>query len=68
MTSLTVRVDRGKCRGHAQCVLAAPGVFELGDDDRARVLTEVVPPEEAAAVEDAVLMCPEAAIETGQRG
>jgi len=60
---VNVRVDRDKCRGHAQCVLIAPGVFRLGDDDRARVLTEVVPPEAAAAVEDAVFMCPEAAIE-----
>jgi ferredoxin len=67
VTSLTVRVDHGKCRGHAQCVLIAPGVFELGDDDRARVVTEVVPPEAAAAVEDAVLMCPEAAIEAAER-
>jgi ferredoxin len=68
VTSLRARVDRDKCRGHAQCVLIAPEVFELGDDDRARVLTEVVPPEAAAAVEDAVLMCPEAAIEAGQQG
>jgi ferredoxin len=65
---VNVRVDRGKCRGHAQCVLIAPEVFDLGDDDRARVLTEVVPPEAEAAVEDAVLMCPEAAIEADARG
>lgn len=64
---MKVRVDRGKCRGHAQCVLIAPRVFDLGDDDRARVLTEAVPPEAEAAVEDAVLMCPEAAIEADPR-
>lgn len=60
---MKVRVDRGKCRGHAQCVLIAPEVFDLGDDDRAVVLVEIVPPGSQAAVEDAVLMCPEAAIE-----
>jgi ferredoxin len=63
---VNVRVDRGKCRGHAQCVLIAPEVFDLGDDDRAHVLSEVVPPEAAAAVTDAVLMCPEAAIEADE--
>lgn len=41
---MNVRVNHDKCRGHAQCVLIAPEVFGLGDDDRARVLTEVVPP------------------------
>jgi ferredoxin len=61
-----VRVDRDKCRGHAQCVLIAPEVFDLGDDDRARVLAEAVPPGAEEAVEDAVIMCPEAAIEASR--
>lgn len=63
---MNVRVDRDKCRGHAQCVLIAPGVFVLGDDDRARLLTGVVPPEAEEAVTDAVFMCPEAAIEADE--
>lgn len=64
---MKVRVDRDKCRGHAQCVMIAPEVFDLGDDDRAVVLTGEVPPEFTAAVEDAVIMCPEAAIAADSR-
>jgi len=62
-----VRVDRSRCRGHAQCVLIAPEVFDLGDDERVIVLTEVVPPEYWDATDDAVFMCPEAAIEADPR-
>lgn len=57
-------VDRARCRGHAQCALIAGEVFAIGADDRAVVRAEVVPPEFEGAVEDAVYMCPEAAIET----
>lgn len=63
---MKVLLDRAKCRGHAQCVMIAPEVFDLGDDDRAVVLTETVPPQYEAAVEDAALMCPEAAIQAIQ--
>ena len=61
---MRVRVDPARCRGHAQCALIAEDVFAITADDRAVVRTEVVPPESEGAVEEAVLMCPEAAIET----
>jgi ferredoxin len=57
------RIDAGKCRGHGQCELIAPQVFELGADDRGHVIADLVPAEQADAVRDAVLMCPEGAIE-----
>lgn len=60
---MIARVDISKCRGHGQCALIAPEVFELGDDDRSHVILDPVPPEHADAVRDAVVMCPEAAIE-----
>jgi ferredoxin len=60
---LIARIDAGKCRGHGQCALIAPEVFELGDDDRGHVIVDLVPPEFADAARDAVLMCPEAAID-----
>ncbi|MGH3192152.1 MAG: ferredoxin [Streptosporangiaceae bacterium] len=60
---MIARIDAGKCRGHGQCELIAPQVFELGDDDRGHVIADPVPPECADAVRDAVLMCPEGAIE-----
>ena len=60
---MIARIDAGQCRGHGQCALIAPEVFELGDDDRGHVIVDVVPPGCSAAVQDAVLMCPEGAIE-----
>jgi ferredoxin len=59
---MRVRVDYDKCEGHALCVLAAPEVFELGDDDRSRVVL-VQPGEELRAkVESAVRSCPKQAV------
>lgn len=60
---MIARIDSGKCRGHGQCAQIVPEVFALGDDDRGHVIGELVPSGLAAAVEDAVLMCPEGAIE-----
>jgi ferredoxin len=49
------------CQSHGECCFAAPEVFELGDDD---VLKWVEHPDESqrSAVEQAVLVCPVAAI------
>ncbi len=60
---MIARIDAGKCRGHGQCELIAPEVFELGEDDRGHVIADPVPASCAAAMHDAVLMCPEGAIE-----
>lgn len=60
---MIARIDSGKCRGHGQCELIAPEIFELGDDDRGHVISDLVRSECADAVQDAVLMCPEGAIE-----
>jgi len=37
---MKVIVDRDLCEGHARCVEAAPGVFEIGDDDEMRIIDE----------------------------
>jgi ferredoxin len=60
---MIARIDAAKCRGHGQCELIAPEVFALGDDDRGHVIVDTVPPGCAESVRDAVLMCPEGAIE-----
>lgn len=57
-----VVIDQSRCKGHGQCAAVAPAVFELGDDDRGRVVAREVPREYADLVDDAILMCPEAAI------
>lgn len=59
---MKVIVDPNLCEGNARCVEAAPDVFELGDDDQARVLIEHPDESRRAAVERAVRVCPRQAI------
>lgn len=58
---MKVIVDRALCQVHAQCVFAAPEVFELDDDDR---LVHVAEPDDGLidAVEEAARACPVQAI------
>ncbi|OUC97582.1 ferredoxin [Streptosporangium minutum] len=58
---MRVFVDRALCQVHAQCVFAAPEVFELDDDDR---LVHVAEPDDGLidAVEEAARACPVQAI------
>lgn len=57
-----VIVDHDKCEGNARCVLAAPEVFELHDDDQAYVLIERPGANLAPKVAAAVQRCPRQAI------
>ncbi|HEX5939311.1 MAG TPA: ferredoxin [Dehalococcoidia bacterium] len=59
---MKVRVDEMQCEGHGKCELAAPEVFELGDDDVSRVLIDDVPPELKEKVDRAIRLCPRQAI------
>ncbi|WP_433251772.1 ferredoxin [Streptosporangium sp. CA-135522] len=58
---MRVVVDRELCQVHAQCVFAAPEVFELDDDDQ---LVYVAEPGDTLidAVEEAARACPVQAI------
>ncbi|WP_433222704.1 ferredoxin [Microtetraspora malaysiensis] len=58
---MRVYVDRELCQTHAQCVFAAPDVFELDENDELHYVAE---PDESqfAAVEEAALLCPVQAI------
>jgi len=62
MTQLKIVVDRDLCEVNGSCVLAAPNVFEIGDDDEMHV--KVVQPSAADLpdVEDAVRRCPKGAL------
>jgi len=57
-----VVVDYAVCESNALCVDAAPEVFEIGDDDRLRVLQEEPPGSLRAKLERAVRVCPKQAI------
>lgn len=54
-------VDPNKCKGHAQCVLAAPNVVELNEDGKSHVLHEEIDPAFAEEARTAELLCPEEA-------
>jgi ferredoxin len=58
-----VEVDVPKCVASGQCVLIAPEVFDQRDDDGMVILLDESPaPEHHAAVREAALVCPSAAI------
>ena len=59
---MRVRVDEMQCEGHGKCELAAPEVFELGDDDVSRVLVDEVPEDLREKVDRAIRLCPRQAI------
>lgn len=58
-----VEVDVPKCVASGQCVLIAPEVFDQRDDDGMVILLQDSPAaEHHAAVREAALVCPSAAI------
>jgi ferredoxin len=58
---LKVHVDMNLCQSHGECVLVAPDVFDLGDDD-VLVWQEEVPDDRRADMEQAAAVCPMMAI------
>lgn len=59
---MRVVVDYELCEGNAVCMKIAPEVFEVGEDDRARVLIESPGEELRPKVEAAVRRCPRQAL------
>jgi ferredoxin len=59
---MKIRIDYDLCEGNAVCMKVCPEVFEVGDDDRARLLDKNPPEELRAKVEAAVRRCPRQAL------
>jgi ferredoxin len=59
---MRVKVDRTKCSGVGLCEVAAPTVYEVGDDGQSHVLKDEVAAQEMGAVEDAIAGCPTGAL------
>jgi ferredoxin len=55
-------IDPDRCDGHGLCEMAAPDLFELGDDDLSHVLVDPLPPELSEQARSAVQSCPKRAI------
>ncbi|MBA3653012.1 MAG: ferredoxin [Actinobacteria bacterium] len=59
---MRVVVDYDVCESNALCMVAAPEVFEVRDDDNLYVLNETPGEDLRTKVEDAVRRCPKQAI------
>lgn len=60
---MRVVVDATRCELHGECMVAAPGVFDIVDDEEVVVVLDPEPAEQhRRAVEEAAIMCPLAAI------
>jgi ferredoxin len=59
-----VTVDPDKCCGYGECVAAAAGLFQIGDDSLSHSLRDgELSEQEAALARDASYSCPVEAIE-----
>ena len=61
-----VSVDVSRCEAIGFCVNIAPKVFELDDEEYARVIADPVPAEQEALAQQAIEACPRAALSRGR--
>ena len=66
MPTLKVTVNSERCEGNMVCQTNAPTVFEVGDDDLARVLVDEVSEADRDGVERAIRLCPKQAISVNE--
>lgn len=59
---MKVHAEIEKCEGYANCVVAAPRVFAIDDENIVLVRAPDPPEEERETVEEAVRSCPTAAL------
>ena len=62
---IRVIVEPTLCHGYANCLAAAPGVFDLDEHDRAQPLLDAYPEDQRDVLERAVRRCPTGAISLG---
>lgn len=61
---MRIDVNRDRCAGHGQCLLAAPAVFDVDELAHEVIVLDPEPVEaHRAAVKRAVSMCPMGALE-----
>lgn len=59
---MRIVASRELCKGHGQCELFAPNVFEVDDEALVVLKTDTVTGIAATAVHEAISHCPESAI------
>lgn len=63
---MRIEADLTLCQGHAQCEEVAPEVFEVDDEGYVRVLDTDPPDTMRDKVEQAIRLCPVAALKLTQ--
>ena len=59
--AVKIRLDRGKCVGHAQCFAVDSDLFPIDDEGYSTLLDHEVSPPEASRVRAGAAACPEVA-------
>lgn len=59
---MKVEIDLDLCSGDGICADLCPEVFEMGDDDKAKIIVDVVPADAEEDCRDAAESCPEGCI------
>ena len=59
---MKVLAELDKCEGYANCVMAAPEVFSIDDENLVLIIDEEPAEEERPTVEEAVRSCPVSAL------
>lgn len=62
MSTSRIELDRPRCEGHGLCEEAAPELMHLDDDDELVIDQPEVGPEDLQAAQDALRVCPVAAL------
>lgn len=57
-----VKADFDACQGYANCVVAAPDVYDIDDEGTVVLLKDSITDDERPNVEDAVSSCPVSAL------
>ena len=59
---LVLKADFEACQGYANCVDAAPEVYDIDDDGVVVLLTESIPDADRPRIEEAARSCPVSAL------
>jgi ferredoxin len=67
---IEIHADLDKCEGYANCIVAAPDVYDIDDDGKVFLLRTSVQDSERARVSESVRSCPASALSLaeGRRG
>ncbi len=57
-----LKADFDTCQGYANCVIAAPDVYDISDEGTVVLLKQEISEEERAKVDEAVNSCPVSAL------